>query len=193
MSEQPLLSIHKQILLSLKPKHFIFMADFYWCCNHFNYSRSGQLGFVNLLGITEPHPIWLLIFYLIKQSLLWHLHTLSQVNYAHGVVVIIIRPIMEISQSHLSYSGCDSCVVLLSEGHRLPWSIFTVRQPSHISVLCVPLDLREIVFVVQSQRNSFHVRQAEERRADLLKQVHGLTEVRFESLLQLDWHRKRHI
>ncbi|XP_027900946.1 beta 3-glucosyltransferase a [Xiphophorus couchianus] len=38
------------------------------------------------------------------------------------------------------------------------------------------LDLREIVFVVQSQRNSFHVRQAEERRADLLKQVHGLTE-----------------
>ncbi|XP_012707928.3 beta 3-glucosyltransferase a [Fundulus heteroclitus] len=38
------------------------------------------------------------------------------------------------------------------------------------------LDLREIVFVIQSQSNSFHVRQAEKRRADLLKQAHGLTE-----------------
>ncbi|MED6248780.1 hypothetical protein ATANTOWER_004916, partial [Ataeniobius toweri] len=47
---------------------------------------------------------------------------------------------------------------------------------SHISVLCVPPDLREIVFVVQSQSHSFHVSQAEKRRADLLKQAHGFTE-----------------
>ncbi|KAM7399058.1 hypothetical protein PAMP_018351 [Pampus punctatissimus] len=40
----------------------------------------------------------------------------------------------------------------------------------------VPKDLREIVFVIQSQSNSFHVRQAERRRADLLKQAHSLTE-----------------
>ncbi|XP_058490835.1 beta 3-glucosyltransferase a [Solea solea] len=38
------------------------------------------------------------------------------------------------------------------------------------------LDLREIVFIIQSQRNVFHVRQAERRRTDLLKQAHGLTE-----------------
>ncbi|XP_029374244.1 beta-1,3-glucosyltransferase-like [Echeneis naucrates] len=37
------------------------------------------------------------------------------------------------------------------------------------------LDLREIVFIIQSQRNYFHVRQAERLRADLLKQAHSLT------------------
>ncbi|KAM3874719.1 beta 3-glucosyltransferase a [Diretmus argenteus] len=36
------------------------------------------------------------------------------------------------------------------------------------------LDLREIVFVIQSQSNSFHVRQAERRRADLLQQAQSL-------------------
>ena len=48
-----------------------------------------------------------------------------------------------------------------------------------ISVLCVPPDLREIVFVIQSQSNSFHVRQAESLRAELLKQALSLREVRF--------------
>uniref|UniRef100_A0AAQ5ZCK1 Fringe-like glycosyltransferase domain-containing protein n=1 Tax=Amphiprion ocellaris TaxID=80972 RepID=A0AAQ5ZCK1_AMPOC len=38
------------------------------------------------------------------------------------------------------------------------------------------LNLREIVFVIQSQSNSFHVRQAERRREDLLYQAHSLTE-----------------
>uniref|UniRef100_A0A8C4NHU9 Beta 3-glucosyltransferase a n=1 Tax=Dicentrarchus labrax TaxID=13489 RepID=A0A8C4NHU9_DICLA len=38
------------------------------------------------------------------------------------------------------------------------------------------LDLREIVFILQSQSNSFHVSQAERRKADLLKQAHSLTE-----------------
>ncbi|KAM4627289.1 beta 3-glucosyltransferase a [Polymixia lowei] len=38
------------------------------------------------------------------------------------------------------------------------------------------LDLREIVFVIQSQSNSFHVGQAERRRADLLEQARILTE-----------------
>ncbi|TMS07112.1 Beta-1,3-glucosyltransferase, partial [Larimichthys crocea] len=38
------------------------------------------------------------------------------------------------------------------------------------------LDLRDIVFVLQSQSNSFHVRQAERRRADLLKQADDLAE-----------------
>ncbi|KAI4815013.1 hypothetical protein KUCAC02_005180, partial [Chaenocephalus aceratus] len=37
-------------------------------------------------------------------------------------------------------------------------------------------DLREIVFVIQSQSNSFHVRQAERLRADLLQQAHTLKE-----------------
>uniref|UniRef100_A0AAX7UIV2 Fringe-like glycosyltransferase domain-containing protein n=1 Tax=Astatotilapia calliptera TaxID=8154 RepID=A0AAX7UIV2_ASTCA len=46
---------------------------------------------------------------------------------------------------------------------------------SHIFVLCVPPDLREIVFVIQSQSNTFHVRQAERRREDLLKQARGFT------------------
>ncbi|XP_038550678.1 beta-1,3-glucosyltransferase-like, partial [Micropterus salmoides] len=53
------------------------------------------------------------------------------------------------------------------------------------------LDLREIVFVLQSQSNSFHVGQAERRRADLLKQAHSLTEVRFKahlSLLHTFWY-----
>ncbi|XP_030600452.1 beta 3-glucosyltransferase a [Archocentrus centrarchus] len=38
------------------------------------------------------------------------------------------------------------------------------------------LDLREIVFIIQSQSNSFHVRQAERRRADLLEQALSFTE-----------------
>ncbi|XP_034024283.1 beta 3-glucosyltransferase a [Thalassophryne amazonica] len=38
------------------------------------------------------------------------------------------------------------------------------------------LDLREIVFIIQSQSNSFHVRQAERRKAHLLKQAQNLTE-----------------
>ncbi|KAF7646540.1 hypothetical protein LDENG_00185900, partial [Lucifuga dentata] len=36
--------------------------------------------------------------------------------------------------------------------------------------------LREIVFIIQSQSNSFHVKQAERRRADLLEQAQSLTE-----------------
>lgn len=84
-------------------------------------------------------------------------------------------------KNHHSFSYRDSYLVLLLEGHRLPWSFFTVCEQSHISVLCVPPDLREIVFVLQSQRNPFHVRQAERLRADLLKQAHGLTEVRFKT------------
>uniref|UniRef100_A0A3Q1EFX6 Beta 3-glucosyltransferase a n=1 Tax=Acanthochromis polyacanthus TaxID=80966 RepID=A0A3Q1EFX6_9TELE len=43
-------------------------------------------------------------------------------------------------------------------------------------------DLREIVFVIQSQSNSFHVRQAERRREDLLYQAHSLTEVTVKKL-----------
>ncbi|XP_058600651.1 beta 3-glucosyltransferase a isoform X3 [Onychostoma macrolepis] len=38
------------------------------------------------------------------------------------------------------------------------------------------LDLREVVFVIQSQRNSFHVRQAEKLRQDLLLQTQALQE-----------------
>uniref|UniRef100_A0A7N8X067 Beta 3-glucosyltransferase a n=1 Tax=Mastacembelus armatus TaxID=205130 RepID=A0A7N8X067_9TELE len=45
---------------------------------------------------------------------------------------------------------------------------------SHLCLLYSP-DLREIVFIIQSQNNSFHVRQADKRRADLLKQAQGLT------------------
>ncbi|XP_004075349.1 beta-1,3-glucosyltransferase isoform X2 [Oryzias latipes] len=37
------------------------------------------------------------------------------------------------------------------------------------------LDLRELVFIIQSQSNSFHVRQAERRRAHLLQQAQSLT------------------
>uniref|UniRef100_A0A8D0CZB9 Beta 3-glucosyltransferase a n=1 Tax=Sander lucioperca TaxID=283035 RepID=A0A8D0CZB9_SANLU len=55
-------------------------------------------------------------------------------------------------------------------------SLYCICERSPISVLCVLPDLREIVFVIQSQSNSFHVRQAERRRADLLKQAHSLTE-----------------
>lgn len=43
---------------------------------------------------------------------------------------------MAISKSHLSYSDRDSYLVLLSEGHQLPWSFFTVCEQSHICPLC---------------------------------------------------------
>uniref|UniRef100_A0A672J8M8 Beta-1,3-glucosyltransferase-like n=1 Tax=Salarias fasciatus TaxID=181472 RepID=A0A672J8M8_SALFA len=56
-------------------------------------------------------------------------------------------------------------------------------RSSHLCPFCVPADLREIVFIIQSQSNSFHVRQAERRRADLLKQAHGLAEKPPEVLL----------
>uniref|UniRef100_A0A8C7K3U4 Beta 3-glucosyltransferase a n=1 Tax=Oncorhynchus kisutch TaxID=8019 RepID=A0A8C7K3U4_ONCKI len=42
--------------------------------------------------------------------------------------------------------------------------------------LCVA-DLREIVFVIQSQSNSFHMSWAERQRADLLQQTQSLTQV----------------
>ncbi|XP_024910992.1 beta 3-glucosyltransferase a [Cynoglossus semilaevis] len=38
------------------------------------------------------------------------------------------------------------------------------------------LDLHEVVFIIQSQSNAFHVMQAERQRTDLLKQAHGITE-----------------
>ena len=86
---------------------------------------------------------------------------------------------MEISKSHRGYSDLGSYLVLLPEGHRLAWSLFTVCEESLISVLCVPPDLREIVFIIQSQSNHFHVRQAERRRDELLQQAQSLTEVSF--------------
>lgn len=60
--------------------------------------------------------------------------------------------------------------------------LFAQLEALHLCPLCPPShkppDLREIVFVLQSQSNSFHVRQAERRKADLLKQAQSLTEVR---------------
>lgn len=60
--------------------------------------------------------------------------------------------------------------------------LFAQLEALHLCPLCPPShkppDLREIVFVLQSQNNSFHVRQAERRKADLLKQAQSLTEVR---------------
>lgn len=51
------------------------------------------------------------------------------------------------------------------------------QSQDHMDVIhSSQLDLREIVFVIQSQSNSFHVRQAERRRAELLKQAHSLSE-----------------
>ncbi|XP_051963411.1 beta 3-glucosyltransferase a [Xyrauchen texanus] len=38
------------------------------------------------------------------------------------------------------------------------------------------LDLRDVVFIIQSQKNSFHVRQAEKLRKDLLLQIQALEE-----------------
>lgn len=38
-------------------------------------------------------------------------------------------------------------------------------------------DLREVVFVIQSQRNSFHAQRAQRLRADLLSQAEALQEV----------------
>lgn len=113
-------------------------------------------------------------------------------------LVIISRPIMEIStkkkkKNHLSYPDSCSYLVLLSEGHRLPWSFFSQYVSRlAISVLCVPPDLREIVFVLQSQSNSYHERQAERQRADLLKQAHGLTEVRVETFSHTQCLESRH-
>uniref|UniRef100_A0A8C1JDV8 Beta 3-glucosyltransferase a n=1 Tax=Cyprinus carpio TaxID=7962 RepID=A0A8C1JDV8_CYPCA len=40
----------------------------------------------------------------------------------------------------------------------------------------ITFDLRDVVFVIQSQRNSFHVRQAEKLRKDLLLQTQALQE-----------------
>lgn len=39
---------------------------------------------------------------------------------------------MEISKIHLSFSDCATFLASPSEGHRLPWSFFTVREQSHI-------------------------------------------------------------
>lgn len=58
-------------------------------------------------------------------------------------------------------------------------SSFRGREKSYVFVLCAPPDLREIVFVLQSQSNSHHAKQAERKRADLLAQARAVTEVRF--------------
>lgn len=64
--------------------------------------------------------------------------------------------------------------------------LFAQLEALHLCPLCPPShkppDLREIVFVLQSQSNSFHVRQAERRKADLLKQAQSLTEVRVDAV-----------
>uniref|UniRef100_A0A8C1VH10 Beta 3-glucosyltransferase a n=1 Tax=Cyprinus carpio TaxID=7962 RepID=A0A8C1VH10_CYPCA len=53
-----------------------------------------------------------------------------------------------------------------------PKKIFDADKPPSKS----QLDLRDVVFVIQSQRNSFHVRQAEKLRKDLLLQTQALQE-----------------
>jgi len=46
-----------------------------------------------------------------------------------------------------------------------------------VSFFLFVVDLKEVVFVIQSQRNSFHVQQAEKLRKDLLQQTQALQEV----------------
>lgn len=93
---------------------------------------------------------------------------------------IITRPTVEINQKSppLFQTRLLSCLALRRSSIAI---ILFHSLKSYIFVLCVPQDLREIVFVLQSQSNSFHVRQAERRRADLLRQAHGLTEVRVDT------------
>ncbi|XP_034460548.1 beta 3-glucosyltransferase a isoform X2 [Hippoglossus hippoglossus] len=71
------------------------------------------------------------------------------------------------------------CLVLLSAFHFNLASGGSEKGPQSqddAHVIHNNQDLREIVFIIQSQSNYFHVRQAERRRDDLLKQAHSLTE-----------------
>ena len=54
----------------------------------------------------------------------------------------------------------------------------------------VVLDLKEIVFVIQSQSNSFHVKKAEQLKQSILKQSADLTQVRKDDLgcLIISWY-----
>lgn len=140
-------------------------------------ARNEQLGCVNLWVLQHLRER-LLTANLLLTKTVWDVTFTYSLPKPIKLLVIITRPVMDISKSHLCYSGCGSYLALLAEGHRLPWSFFTVCELSHIFVLCVPPDLREIVFVIQSQSNTFHVRQAERRREDLLKQARGFTKVR---------------
>ncbi|XP_028321475.1 beta 3-glucosyltransferase a [Gouania willdenowi] len=75
-------------------------------------------------------------------------------------------------------AGC--CLVLLSFFHiniiaGSPGKSFQGQDDIHV-IRSNRLDLREIVFIIQSQSNTFHVRQAERQKADLLKQAHSLVE-----------------
>lgn len=155
--------------------------------------RSGQLGCLNLFGVMLPQRKTPLTANLLLS------YTVCAVAFAYSLPKPIkllmcwlgTRPIMQIRQKkkkHLSYSDHGSYLTLHSEGHRFQWSFFTVCEQSHVLVLCVPPDLRDIVFVLQSQSNSFHVRQAERRRADLLKQADDLAEVRFNTSFH-SWRR----
>lgn len=95
---------------------------------------------------------------------------------------IIIRPVKEINKKKKKNTlVIPNTTLILSYSQKVidcqPF-FSPVCEKTCIFVLCASPDLREIVFILQSQSNSFHVRQAERRRVDLLKQAHGLAEVR---------------
>lgn len=81
----------------------------------------------------------------------------------HWNKIILIQPFCHCSQWEISVRPAE--IKLMGwHGECVFFSVFVV-------------DLREVVFVIQSQRNSFHVRQAEKLRKDLLLQTQTLQEV----------------
>lgn len=51
-------------------------------------------------------------------------------------------------------------------------------EKNNLGTFCLfVLDLKEIVFVIQSQSNSFHAKRAEELKRSILKQAANLTQV----------------
>lgn len=142
--------------------------------------RSGQLGCLNLFGVMLPQRKTPLTANLLLS------YTVCAVAFAYSLPKPIkllmcwlgTRPIMQIRQKKKSTSVIPTMALISPCTQKVIDSNDPFSQ-SHVLVLCVPPDLRDIVFVLQSQSNSFHVRQAERRRADLLKQADDLAEVRF--------------
>uniref|UniRef100_A0A3P8SLT3 Beta 3-glucosyltransferase a n=1 Tax=Amphiprion percula TaxID=161767 RepID=A0A3P8SLT3_AMPPE len=89
------------------------------------------------------------------------------------------------SQLKPAFSGhsriCNCCTSMsASLFSPVGCSLFWVSICRHMIICSLYEDVQVKLFVIQSQSNSFHVRQAERRREDLLYQAHSLTEVTVE-------------
>ena len=80
-------------------------------------------------------------------------------------------------QQHLNLIHDTTTPLVHTCGAWMKRSTFTPKSHPSTFSLCVFSGLEEVVFVIQSQRNSYHARQGEQRRVEILQQAAELGQV----------------